>query len=365
MKNTLLIISLVLLCSSVFAQKPVMTFDKTVHEFGDIQEVDGKATTVFTYTNTGKTPLVVHDVKTSCGCTTPEWTQTPVQPGATGTIKVAYNPAGRPGSFNKTITIQSNASQPTMQLRIVGNVIQKPKTMEDNFPVNYDNKLRLSDSHLAFTKIAPDEVKLAEVKVINVSEAPVSPQFINVPAHVTIASIPETIAPGAEGIIQARYDASKKNDWGFVSDIIYVSFDGVKKYNNRLTVSATISEDFSKLSEAQLASAPVITFNESVHDFGTIPTSSKVDCDFVVTNTGSDKLIIRKVKASCGCTAVNPEKTVLEKGESTNIHVSFDPRGKSGKQQKTITVISNDPKRSNSLLRISAMISVPGEGVTK
>ena len=365
MKKTLLIISLVLFSVAAFAQKPVMTFDKTSHQFGDVQENGGPVSTVFTYTNTGKTPLVIHDVKTSCGCTTPDWTRNPVQPGATGTIKISYNPSGRPGSFNKTITVQSNSNQPTLQLRIEGNVIPKPKTLEDNFPILYDDRLRLSDNHLAFTKIAPDETKLSEVKIINISDKPVAPQFTNVPAHITIASIPETLEPGAEGIIQARYDATKKNDWGFVSDIIYVIFDNQKKYSNRLTVSATITEDFTRLTEEQLASAPVISFNEVSHDFGQIPASEKVECDFVVTNNGTDQLIIRKVKASCGCTAANPAKTVLEKGESTSIHVSFDPRGKSGKQQKTITIISNDPKKSNTLLRISANIITPGAGVAK
>ena len=106
--------------------------------------------------------------------------------------------------------------------------------------------------------------------------------------------------------------------------------------------------------------APVFEVNEKSHEFGDIPQTQKAEYDFIVTNTGRENLIIRKVKASCGCTAVTPEKKVLSSGESTNIHVAFDPRGKSGRQSKTITVITNDPKNSNVLLRITSNVITPG-----
>ncbi len=355
-----LVLTLLMACFGLtaFAQAAI-SFDKETHDFGEIQEADGAVSVDFVYTNTGKAPLVLHEVKASCGCTTPEWTKEPIQPGKTGVIKVSFNPANRPGSFNKTVTVQSNASTPSKLLRITGNVLQKQRTMEDNFPILMDS-IRLSDSHLAFTKMAPTEVKNAEVKTYNITKSSVTPQFINVPSHIVIKSVPETLAPGEEGIIIASYDASKKNDWGFVSDQIYVVFGEQRKYSNRLTASATIAEDFSNLTDEELARAPQIAFDDKTFDFGTIPQTQKVDHDYVVTNEGEENLIIRKVKASCGCTAVSPAKTVLAKGESTTIHATFDPRGKSGRQQKTITVISNDPKQSNVLLRISGTVSTPG-----
>lgn len=359
MKN-LLTFTLILISSVVFAQKPVLNFTTLTHDFGEIQEVDGPVTFVFNYTNGGATPLVLHNVQASCGCTTPEWTRTPIQPKGSGSIKVTFNPQNRPGSFNKTITVQSNAQNPVTTLRITGNVIQKPRTMEDEYPVIMEN-IRLSDSHLPFTKIAPGEVKTADIKVWNNSDKPATVTFSNVQPHIKIAMEPATLEPGKTGVIVATYDASLKNDWGFVSDQLYMHFGETKNYRNRITVSATIAEDFSKLSDDDLANAPAISFDESEFDFGTVGQGSKVEHDYVVTNTGNSNLIIRKVKASCGCTAVSPAKTILEKGESTTIHASFDSRGKSGRQSKTITVISNDPKKSNVILRISGMVSVPAQ----
>lgn len=345
------------LALTVCAQKPTITFETETHDFGEIQEKDGPVSFIFKFKNNGKTPLVLSQVSASCGCTTPEWTRTPTRPGNGGEVKVTFNPANRPGTFNKTITVQSNAEQAVTTLRISGKVLQRPKTIEDEYPVVMDS-LRLQNSHIPFTKMAPGEVKTAELKVVNLSKGDVTPEFINVPSHITIVSKPATIKPGEKGVFEATYDAAKKNDWGYVSDRVYVIFDGQRKYRNQISLSASIEEDFSKVDEKK---APVFSVNEKVHDFGDIPATDRVETNFIVTNEGHDNLIIRKVKASCGCTAVTPAKTVIAKGESTEIHVAFDPRGKSGRQSKTITVITNDPKSSNVLLRITGTVVQPGQ----
>lgn len=356
MKKIFSVVLLTLVSVIAFAQKPVIKFDQESFDFGDIQEKDGKVSCVFKYQNTGKTPLVINNVQASCGCTTPNWTRKPVKGGDYGEIKVTYDPTNRPGTFNKTITVNSNSEKTTTILRISGRVLQRPKTIEDDYPVVMDS-LRLENNHIPFTKIKPNETKTAELKVVNTSSVSVTPTFINVPGHVKIESRPATIAPGQKAVIVATYDAALKNDWGYVSDRVYVIFGSERRYNNSITLSASIEEDFSNV---DAKNAPVFEVNEKSHEFGDIPQTQKAEYDFIVTNTGRENLIIRKVKASCGCTAVTPEKKVLSSGESTNIHVAFDPRGKSGRQSKTITVITNDPKNSNVLLRITSNVITPG-----
>ncbi len=89
-------------------------------------------------------------------------------------------------------------------------------------------------------------------------------------------------------------------------------------------------------------SGPKIVSQEKEYDFGTVVQGEKVKHNFVVTNTGEGKLIINNVHASCGCTAALPEKKELAPGESTNIKVEFNSRGRSGDQLKYITIKSND-----------------------
>lgn len=103
---------------------PVLTFATESHNFGDIPQ--GKPVTVeFKFTNTGKTDLILANVKPSCGCTTPEWPQEPIAPGETAIIKATFN-AANAGPFNKAITVTSNATEGTKRIFIKGMVIAAP-----------------------------------------------------------------------------------------------------------------------------------------------------------------------------------------------------------------------------------------------
>ena len=86
---------------------PVITFDKTVHDYGTIQQHgDGKCE--FAFTNDGKEPLILSNVRSSCGCTVPTWPRHPVLPGQSEVIKVKYD-TKRIGMINKSIHVYSNA----------------------------------------------------------------------------------------------------------------------------------------------------------------------------------------------------------------------------------------------------------------
>lgn len=103
------------------ANGPKIEFAALEHNYGQIQK-GGDGNCAFTFTNEGTEPLILSNVRASCGCTTPSWTKEPVMPGQTGTIKVKYN-TNNVGGFTKTITVTSNAvNNPRVVLKIKGNV---------------------------------------------------------------------------------------------------------------------------------------------------------------------------------------------------------------------------------------------------
>jgi hypothetical protein len=87
---------------------PVVQFDRTDHDFGTIKE-GTKVTHVYKFKNTGEAPLIIEDVRPSCGCTAPEWSKEPVPPGGEGYVKAEFDSGGKPNMQNKTITVVSNA----------------------------------------------------------------------------------------------------------------------------------------------------------------------------------------------------------------------------------------------------------------
>lgn len=108
-------------------EKPEFKFNEEKHDFGKIPQ-GTPVTTVFEFTNIGKEPLILTDVKPTCGCTIADFTKTPVKNGDKGIIKITYNAAAAM-PFNKTIVVTSNAKTPTKYLNIVGEVVAaKPAT---------------------------------------------------------------------------------------------------------------------------------------------------------------------------------------------------------------------------------------------
>jgi len=117
----------IIIAVAVNAQTPgtdkVISLKETVFDFGTIPQ--GKPVYhFFEVTNTGKTPMVLSNVQTSCGCTTPEWSKEPIAPGATAKVRVGYNAAAE-GHFEKTITITYNQNL-TEQVKISGSVWKAP-----------------------------------------------------------------------------------------------------------------------------------------------------------------------------------------------------------------------------------------------
>jgi hypothetical protein len=97
--------------------------------------------------------------------------------------------------------------------------------------------------------------------------------------------------------------------------------------------------------EAQaLASVTTLKFDKEVHDFGAIRTGSENDCEFKVTNTGKNPLVIESVKASCGCTTPKKPEKPIAPGASDVIEVHFKPNGP-GPSEKTVTIVANTEPR--------------------
>ena len=119
------VITLLLICGMTSAMAQEIKFDKLTHNFGTFSEKDPVVTCVFTFTNVGDAPLVINQAVASCGCTVPEYTKTPIQPGEKGEIKVNYNGTGKfPGHFKKSITVRTNGKVEMTRLYIEGDMTE-------------------------------------------------------------------------------------------------------------------------------------------------------------------------------------------------------------------------------------------------
>ena len=124
----ILVLTMLLFCgmSVALAQKPAeINFDKLTHDFGTFSEKEPVVSCTFSFTNVGESPLIINQAVASCGCTVPEYTKTPIQPGEKGEIKVTYNGTGKfPGHFKKSITVRTNGAVEMTRLYIEGEMTE-------------------------------------------------------------------------------------------------------------------------------------------------------------------------------------------------------------------------------------------------
>ncbi len=123
----LVLIALVTLVSFAANAQAKISFKAETVDYGKITK-GSDGVRVFEFTNTGDAPLIISDVKSSCGCTVPKKPDGPVAPGASSTIEVKYD-TKRIGPIRKTITVYSNADEPIKALKIKGEILAEGKSV--------------------------------------------------------------------------------------------------------------------------------------------------------------------------------------------------------------------------------------------
>lgn len=98
-----------------------IAFDSAFYDFGKVKQGETVRHT-FHFTNKGNQPYVIQDVKTTCGCTVPEWTRDSIPPGGAGEVRVDFNTGGKSGRQLKIIRVVGNTSPPEMILQLGGEV---------------------------------------------------------------------------------------------------------------------------------------------------------------------------------------------------------------------------------------------------
>ncbi|MFK5879406.1 MAG: DUF1573 domain-containing protein [Flavobacteriaceae bacterium] len=109
--------------------------------------------------------------------------------------------------------------------------------------------------------------------------------------------------------------------------------------------------------------APIIEWDKTEHDFGTINQGDKVETVFTLTNVGEGDLIVTKAKGSCGCTVPQWPREAIAPGKTAEIKVVFNSRSKKNKSTNTITLTTNTAKGSE-VVRIKAFVKVPKSKTT-
>lgn len=349
--KTVRFISLLAMAAVTLTAAAKIEWQKTTHDFGAFKEDDGKVTCEFRFVNTGNEAVSIRAARASCGCTTPTFTKTPIEPGDTGLVSVAFNPTGRPGRFSKTVTmdIAGAGAGPRQTLVIKGVVIGSSNTLRSRYPVEA-GAMKLRTTAVPFGTVTKGKAKSAFVEVYNSSSEPITPVWENLPSYMRVAASAETIPPGEQTVYSMVLTPAQTALYGILTDSLWLT-DGNDRV--KIDITAILEEDFSTLTPGQRQKAPQIKIADSRVDFGQFPAdSAPITRSFAIDNTGKSDLILRRIYTIDPGVTIEPYDNKIKKGKSTLVKVTVDPAAlPSPLLNARIQVIANDPENPITIIR--------------
>ena len=330
---------LILFCGLVSAQNEKISFNETEHDFGEIYEKDGNATFDFVLTNRSDAPIVISNVTTSCGCTTPAWTKEPIESGKTGKISVAYSTQGRIGPFVKDITVFIDKSSPS-RLKIKGNVLRdgdKKTTSEQAFPVAVGDFL-LKTKELNFGNVDLNETKTIRLEAFNNSDKPVTIKALKVPKYLTVAFSPAVVPAKTAANIVVNLNLQNENQYGDLSGEIQFQINETRQ---SFPYSVVVKEDFSKWTAQRKANAGKLNVPVSIINFGNFKSGNSRTLK--MSNSGKSTLNIHAIQSSDPLVTVSKPQFTINPGEIAEVKIIVDNKKVRSKLSSKLTIIADDP----------------------
>ncbi len=230
-------------------------------------------------------------------------------------------------------------------------VIGAQNTLRSRFPVTA-GPIRLRGNMVTFGAVKTGKIKSQFVEVYNSSHSPVVPRWTDIPQYLRVTAAHDTVQPGEQGVYSFVLAPTKSTPYGILTDSLTLNVPGEPPL--RFEIAAIVEEDFSGLTEKQLADAPRIITDTDMLDFGDFSrTGQPITRQLRVTNTGKNDLLIRRVHTSEHGFTVKAPFSKLKKGKSGTVTVTFDPASFSAPLLNSrLQVITNDPSHPLTTIRL-------------
>lgn len=354
MKRIYLILIALLAVSMTAWSQAKLSFNEKVHDFGTIPR-NRPVTVEYVVTNTGNKPLVITDVTVSCACTVAGWTKEPIMPDKTGIVRATFD-AKMMGRFHKSVGVYTNALPNLVYLTMKGEVALNPKNYAQTHPYQIGS-IRVDKTNIEFPDANKGDKPVVDIYIVNTSNSVYEPVLMHLPPYLKAQAIPAKLNKDQQGVIKLTLDSKKLKDLGLTQTSVYLArFPGDKVgEDNEINVSAVLLPDFSKLTEAERANAPIIKVSESEINMGSLGKDDKASHTVIVTNTGKSRLEIRELQVFNPAVNVSLKKKYINPGASTKLKVTLHGKGlKKMKHSPRVLMITNDPAQPKVMIKLKA-----------
>lgn len=328
----------------VYAQDLGLSFSKMVHDFGTFSVDSGKKSCTFDFKNNTNKPIVINNILSSCGCTTPKWPKKPIMPGETGVIDVVYDNDLGPYPFDKSLTVYTSASSKPIMLRITGVPVAGNKSLKQQFPSSY-GPLGTKKSIIAAGQFEQGDIKEKSFILANTSNKKVQVKFDKITPGLTFSKPIYDIEANGVITIDYKINTNSAKYWGNTTYTANIICNG-QNIAQSLKVSAMIIEPYSDIPANQKNNSSMLTARNSSINLGDIPQGKPVNVSFDLINTGKKDLII--YKAECEGVKADikfPDTIAVGKDFKLIVNINTQNIEKGKDLVCTITLITNSPNR--------------------
>lgn len=335
-----------------YPEEQVLSFvGGKVFDFGDILLSDGPVKCSFVLKNIAAFPITIHNIISSCGCTTPVWPRTPVAPGDSATISVTFTNDQGPFPFDKTLTVYVSSLQRPVLLHVRGVSHEKNKSLDDRFPEHL-GALGLRTLEVNLGNVEQGKAKAERISVANLSNEPLYLELVDADPGLTFSLSADPVPPKSTATLVVSFDSRRLKAplWGRQTFRARFSVAG-RKFSNPLMIRAFLRDDFSNLTAEEVAAGPKATATMSYFEFGEVAAGTHVNARFQIKNTGRSDLIIRTVEFESGEGASGAAKVetrcplTIRPGATATLRVSLETAGLKGEVLDVLTLVTNAPSK--------------------
>ena len=334
-----------------YKEADVIRFDKKIHDFGDVLIAEGPVSCLFTFTNIGTQPIVIHNVISSCGCTTPEWTKEPVRPGATGTIQATFSNDQGPYPFEKTLTVYVGVGASSLErpvvLRLRGVSHEQKKDLDEIFTTKI-GPLGLRKVQTSIGYIDQGVVKSDQMQVANLSKGELTVETATATPGLTVTVTPNPIPARSMARLNYVVDPARmeKTAWGKQKFDVSFRLNG-KEYSDKMTVTGVIKDHFDDMTKAQVEQAGVPVIDRSYYEFGEVKKGASVTATYSIRNKGKNPLVIHHIEGQGTAEILTQLPLTVKPGGKADVKARLNTGSLdyTGEVIEVLTVITNAPSK--------------------
>ena len=334
-----------------------LIFDTKKWNFGDIPEDGGEVEHLFSFKNGSSKPVVILDVSSGCGCTTPSFSRKPVLPGADGEVKVVFDPMNRPGRFTKGVVVITSTNE-RYTLTVEGNVLPRKLTVEESYPFDLGEGLRMSANFHAFSYLGRGDSAQEEFVVYNTTSRDAKFELrAKRKSGLLKVESPSVVKADGLAVIKLRYEIpADSKRYGSLDDVFVVAVNG-KESRTLLSTHAIAVDKFDPAIDDM--SRPSCKLSKNFIKFGDVKHGSQSENHYIeIFNEGESELIIRAVEwksKALECSLVEGER--IAPGQSRKVEFKLLTEGcEYGVWVDRLTLITNDAERPMMSVRLTAIV---------